>query len=255
VFVFDRTKRVPKPRKQTNVVLPKEFDLGDPFSHGKQLGGSTTAHTRRHSNPPFKNALVDIDEDYLAYAEFPEDVVDDMFALVAESHCVPDAGGGEATSEADDVCDAIADESELIAAARAAEEEEQEGDIEEGEETRLDEVVREEAIAAQPSVADFVAAAVMDANGYITCPIAPFNNMMCVGRLTTWPKGHITNQTNVGMHCYMHGTKCKVARKRLRFTDERLMSWLFHGEPVTAANRCQAEELKTKHEILGVAKL
>ena len=95
----------------------------------------------------------------------------------------------------------------------------------------------------------------IDENGYIHCPVHPFNlhNAGWVGRITEFgPKVSgvpIPSKMNVAIACTMHA-KCRKARRRARFSNEQLLRWLFSAVPITAENAADEPRLAKEHVIL-----
>ena len=69
--------------------------------------------------------------------------------------------------------------------------------------------------------------------GYVRCPVDPWAAKDPVGRITFWPDGKPAHSQNIGVRCYMH-PNCSVSRKRLAFTTEQVLRWVFSMEPLPA---------------------
>ena len=87
--------------------------------------------------------------------------------------------------------------------------------------------------AAAPEAASALPAwqqATIDAEGYVSCPVEPFNAWNPkVGRLTDWPKTQPAAKRSVSMRCCRHTACTTPARRRHAVSDSFLMKWLFEG--------------------------
>ena len=60
-----------------------------------------------------------------------------------------------------------------------------------------------------------------DHNGYIQCPVPPFNENKNLGRITSWMRGK-------SCRCYAHDG-CSLARPAAAFTNDQYIDWLLRG--------------------------
>ena len=103
-------------------------------------------------------------------------------------------------SSAGDVASAVA--AALIVAVAPAEEL---GDASEG----VGELVDRAAVGARVSPI-----------GYVRCDVAPFDTIVNVGRITSWPSGAYAHAQNVTCRCYMLPTSI-ITRRRVAFVVAR----------------------------------
>ena len=260
---FDCAVAVRAPKAQL-VKLPMEFDMGDPSEHG----GSLAAHTRHHR----ENARHELVHDAVGnidccgeYVDMPSDMVDDLAALDREGHCI-----AKPAAVADPMCEllvapgeVVACESELVDAAVFVDEElESEGALpaEECHDGAIDgsgsaDTPVVDGSTHAPTLDDFVSVAIIDEEGWISCPLPHFKGIPHLGRLTTWPKDAPPEKANVGIRCVLHGGNCKVARRRHSLTNEQLLKWLFSGVPFVPGQGQALANLGRDHALLAVVKL
>ena len=221
----------PEPRrraKQTVAIgLPAEFELGDPTAHGK-----VAAHCSSFGHGGGRGEASAAVEDGVASG--------DMFDAAFLAHGVdladgvgPDTAPGAEEEVGDDIFACVAETG--------------------GEEEREREPSEASELPAV-SATDFVAAAVVDEHGYVSCPMAPFDTRRCVGRLTIYPASAPIGAQNVAMKCYLHDG-CSVLRKRVKVSDERMIRWLLTGVPIAAENRHDAVAIQRAHRVAAVAML
>ena len=77
-----------------------------------------------------------------------------------------------------------------------------------------------------------VAAAVVDFDGWISCPIEPWASFGVVGRLTTFPQWKPPAKRTTRIQCRMH-PGCVFARSSHKLPSDLAKRWLFSCEPPT----------------------
>lgn len=234
-----------------------QLDLGDPVVHGHaqaQVASSSSGHMvgswagagGGDAGASHLDSLAD------CLANVPDDVIEDLGEAILEAHGINfpgdsmSPGVGETANQGED---GEVVEGDLIYAAACDEGEGQQGD-EDGSAEELEEDARDGQLSAQ----DYVAFAVVNEEGRVSCPMEPFARFPCIGRLSCYPAGAPLNRQNVAMRCNLHD-KCSVTRKRVRFTDAQMLRWLLAGVPITEENRAQAAELQKQHKIQAVVML
>jgi len=93
----------------------------------------------------------------------------------------------------------------------------------------------------------FADAAVVDADGWVTCPLPPWNDLPSVGRLTSWRKEWPVEKRSFSCKCSYHVHCTSPARKFRHVPPKWHLMWLFAGalEPYCPLGR--SEELATLH--------
>ncbi len=87
----------------------------------------------------------------------------------------------------------------------------------------------------------------ISSTGHVTSDAPGWKAFGNIGRITQWPaKAHPADQ-NVSIRCYLH-PGCSVARKRLKYSDDQLLDWLFQGElPSPTAKPAEKKLMGQKH--------
>ena len=83
--------------------------------------------------------------------------------------------------------------------------------------------------------------------GYVTCPLPPWCDLPCLGRITTWPAAA---PRNISCKCYIHIGWTSPARRSNVITREHLLRWLFSGTCEPLCPRARSEELGAAHKHL-----
>lgn len=171
------------------------------------------------------------DDDNDPFYGIPAEYVEDVAAEFAET-----LGVGPDADECDSA-EAVAEE-----AGPAHEESDPDGEA----------VVVEAAAAAAVVAAAWVfdeaayAAAVVDAKGFVTCPVPPWCDLVQVGKITSWPKDLPLAKRSFSCRCLAHAG-CKTPAKK-GVTQAWILQWLFSGkcEPMCIGSRSAV--LREQHE-------
>jgi hypothetical protein len=102
-------------------------------------------------------------------------------------------------------------------------------------------------VEATPSVEECIQAAITSPLGYISCPLGQYQEVPCIGRLTTWPASEPMRSRNVSVRCYLHPACSCPARRRHAISDDVLYRWLFAGVYERGASRARLQELCRLH--------
>lgn len=218
---FDQKSRARNHQKSFRETgLPREFDLGDPFTHGAQSVEQNNADAA-DAEPSDSAAMYD------------------GVAEVAEDDCT------SSSSEATEVM--VAEDIDNMDDA---------GDDEGGDDDDEEDIFGDD--AAEPTAAELAAAAEVQATGHVRSRMHPWNKLAAVGRITTWPENKPMDSRSVSCRCYAH-PRCSIAKPRKRVTDAVLLTWLFSGRipsiESTAAEKAamQREHLAKFDEVLAAA--
>ena len=79
------------------------------------------------------------------------------------------------------------------------------------------------------SIEDFVRAARIDTDGFVSCPLHPHGRYAFVARLQAFPKMAPPEEQAVSVRCYIHGG-CKHIMARRWASDRELLAWVFAGQ-------------------------
>ena len=231
------SKRVEKP-----VVIPEEFDLGNPFEHGRDGGNAEGLQAKVNFEDLEVAAALGVGLEEVSEAEDEDlsrprllaDFAEDAYEAAMRDHGFVD-GLPEGEAEEDEVF--IGADAAFEVAADMLEAH-----------SSLD--------SDEPTLEQLAESAIVDAEGWVSSPHKPWSEIGRVGRITVWPKaeGDPAKQT-VAIRCCMH-TTCTVARRRHKFPNEKLLAWLFCAKPLPPTSPAPERELaKRAHGVQAVAKL
>jgi hypothetical protein len=104
-------------------------------------------------------------------------------------------------------------------------------------------------VLPNPPVPEALRHAVIDANGFVTCPTQePWCQYDQLGRITSWPANKEGDKWNKSCKCKMHLNCSTPARNRDLFPDEMLLTWLFMGKCEPMCTRGRSMELAKEHK-------
>lgn len=260
---FRSAKAAPRKRKAPDADLPAEI-YGDPLDYGRAAGAaasfSAAAATTWTSNssssgvegveqcgdPVSGEADIGGDDLLDQFADLGAAVMEDVRGIMLEaaenfaSLGDDDAAEGIDVWPSDDFGEqAHADsESDLelekaIVATEGAESGHEDGLV--------------AAPSVVPSVLDLCSQAVIDENGYISCPVAPWSAWPTLARLSSWPASKPLEQRSVSVKCHMHTGCSSPAKRRAAVTNQQLLHWLFQGTPHERPLVGEMQELKRRH--------
>lgn len=178
------------------------------------------------------------------FGDLDADLQEDIQELLAAGRELPtDAGAGD-DNTVGDAGASVEDMQQLEAAPDAV------GEV--GEPPVAEEDVGQDAAPAFDPML-FVDAAVMDANGYITCALPPFDTWQKVGRITVWPPTAPPEKQNCAIRYFIHA-RCSFTRRRRNVTDRRMMEFLFRGG-VPRAGGDSMDALRASHASMAAVML
>ena len=105
-----------------------------------------------------------------------------------------------------------------------------------------------QADAVPADAAAFAAAAVVDENGYVICPLPPWDALPSVGRITSWPDHVPLERRNLSCKCFAHVGCSSPVRKRCDVPDNWFLLWLFSGTCEPGCVRGRSEQLAKEHK-------
>ena len=103
--------------------------------------------------------------------------------------------------------------------------------------------------ATAPTVADLVAASVLNAGYRVVCSLPPWSSMTDkqIGRITTWPEHKPYELRSISCQCYRHSGCKSRAYKTRQATEQMLMTWLYSGKVEPGCTKGRTAELKQEH--------
>lgn len=246
-------RRAPKP-----TTMPTELDIDDPFGCGAAAVGEAASSRAAGPLQPMgapggeDDGDVDLSEmlnpdvfdDNCAEAvgeawddvERPKGIIDESdFAKLPDEGVQAENSGGVVMEEA----------ISLLAAHAAAPAEAEDDDAPE-------EVRAPPAPPPLPGLEEVVAAATMDAGGYVRSQFMPFSSRDPAGRLTSWPKSKPLAQRSFSMRCYFH-VGCSLAKGRHAMSDQGFLRWLFSAEVTPDADSATRRAQGVRHMAMAKA--
>ena len=261
---FVRPLRTAGPRRVRGVPLPSEYDLDDdPVAHGRRAaaepnGGSSRDGTSApaHAGSSAVEAAdadvaSDAESDMFGFGDMDAMFRDDIIELIAFGRempgPLPPAAAPEFAHDDDDDHElGTVDIEELH-------EELAHAIVEIGEPTEADDGGGDPLLVPFPTPAECADAAIVDADGWISCGLEPFARRHYVGRITVYPANAPDARKNVAIRCTLHG-KCSFVRRRMNVSNRRLLEWLFHGAPFQEGGP-SADDLAAAHARLAIVML
>ena len=231
--------------------LPKEFEYDDPYLFG-QGEGPDPNHAGEGDD--VLRSLIDAlamgcdGGDNGEFDDVPYDIVEDILEAAEEAQAIPN----ERLAPDVDDAELANDEEDLAAAVLAIEEAAGSQAAHEGDGGASNRPGSSSDPPAAPgmvagSVDDAIAHTVPAYTGHFTCPVAPWNTGRNVGRITVWDKADPLRNQNVAIRCYMH-TGCSWTRKRIAYTDNELLRWLYEATPLApTASDDDRQRAKAQH--------
>lgn len=105
-------------------------------------------------------------------------------------------------------------------------------------------------VPALPTIDDYINAAVIQPDGRIMCPLAPYDVLTDtkIGRITWWPANVDPAKQSIAMVCYLHGNCRSPARKSDKITSRQLLRWLFSARLESGCSMARLKELRLEHK-------
>ena len=256
VAVRDRWEPPPraarKKQPDSGVAALSVLDL-DPVAFGKQLASEKNA--ARESSSSLPPAVSERTEGEVLFEDFPDEFVEDMVEGLAECLGIGVAGEDVEASLGVSQFDESPDEG-----ADPESDEELEAELVSAEQLAdsvppplpppldLDGMTMTEAAGEGRETPDPLAHAIVDAGGYVSCPLPPWSEYETLGRITTWPNDVPREKRNISAKCGMHSNCGTGARKLRVVTEAHMLKWLFAGVCEPRCTLGRSLELAAAHK-------
>jgi hypothetical protein len=227
-------------RRTPASLLPHVLDLGNPFDFGFRLagGGTGTGGMKGGEGVASEIDLASISGDDLdEIMDSSEDDASEKDVDVAEA-----PGAAEDTRPDEEASEEGVGVGELVAAEVAAAVAAAEDTVAE---PPLAVAAADEAETTDEIARAIAASTTSELLGYVTCTLAPWSEVVQIARITAWPKDEDPSRQNVAIRWYLH-PRCSVTRRRARFTNQELLTWLFNVKPMPAGST--TEEKRAGHQ-------